>query len=419
MRVLFIHQNFPGQFKHLAQHYAARSGNEVVFITQRSDGEIPGVRKAVYTNHREPTQGIHRYCKGFESAVIAGQSAARQALALREEGFVPDVIVAHPGWGEALYMKDVFPETPLLNYCEFFFHPVGADTGFDPEFQREPDVDEAAAVRTRNAPHLLNLEIADWGLTPTRWQWQQHPAAYRPKISVIHEGIDTQAMAPDPDARVTFGRGDVLGRDDEVVTFVARNLEPYRGFHIFMRAVERIARRRPRAHFVVIGGDETSYGQAPRDGRTYRERMLAEVDVDLSRVHFLGRVPRGQFRQVLQISSVHVYLTYPFVLSWSMLEAMACGCAVVGSATPPVEEVITDGHNGLLVDFFSPQHVADRVDEVLDHPDRMQRLREAARATIQDNYDLASVCLPRQLRLIDTLAAGGEADTLRAVAHAG
>lgn len=402
MKVLFIHQNFPAQFKHLAAAVAKSPANQVVFITKRKEASIKGVRKLVYRPSRESSPSTHRYLRGLENAVLHGQAVARLCLTLERQGFVPDLVIAHPGWGEALFVKDVFPNAPLLNYFEFFYHAEGADAGFEDKVTME----SRARLRTRNALHLLNLEACDWGMSPTRWQWSQHPAPYRGKISIVHDGIDTQAVKPVISRRLTLPNGQRLSREDEVVTFVSRNLEPYRGFHKFMYAVEQICRRRPRAQFLIVGGDDVSYGRRLPEGRSYRKQLLSEVSVDRERVHFLGRLPYRKFLSVLQVSSTHVYLTYPFVLSWSLLEAMAAGCLIIGSATPPVEEVIEDGTNGLLVDFFSPAEIADRVDQVLAHPTRMAHIRQAARETVLARYDLRGHCLPRQLRLIQDLVVG-------------
>jgi glycosyltransferase involved in cell wall biosynthesis len=198
-----------------------------------------------------------------------------------------------------------------------------------------------------------------------------------------------------------------LGYGDEVVTYVARNLEPYRGFHTFMRASAEILRRRPRARIVVVGGDEVSYGNPPASGRNYRETLLWELGskLDLSRLHFLGRIPYDSYVKLLQVSAAHIYLTYPFVLSWSFLEAMACGCAMIGSDTPPVMEVLRDQENGLAVDFFNPFAIADKVDEVLDDPTRTAILRERARETAVRSFDLTSRQLPLWDRLIEDLLA--------------
>lgn len=404
MRVLFIHQNFPGQYLHLARHLGAQEDHEVVFITQRKDGGLPGVRKIVYEPHRKITPEVHHYLRETEAAVINAQAVARAALALKESGFVPDVMLGHNGWGEIWYLKDVFPSTPLIGYFEFFYRFHGADVGFDP---READLfDTAPRVRTKNLGNLLALDTVDLGQCPTRWQHSLYPSHYRPLLHVVHEGIDTRTAAPNPNADIQLPNGRKLTSADEVVTYVARNLEPYRGFPEFMRSLPTILERRPQAQVVIVGGDETSYGPAPADGASYRQLLLQELGdaIDLSRVHFLGKVPYTTFLNVLQISSAHVYLTFPFVLSWSMLEAMACGCLIIGSRTAPVEEVVRDGENGLLVDFFSPQGIADRVVAALDDPSAWTSLRESARRTVVEGYDLRTKCLPQQLRLLEYAA---------------
>lgn len=408
MRILFVHQNFPGQYKHLAPALAARPGNQVMALAINQAPPLPGVTVLRYKPERESAKAIHPYVADIETKVIRGEAAANAARALQQKGFVPDVICAHPGWGEALFLKDVFPQARLLNFIEFHYQPDGADHGFDPEFPDE-GIAARARLRMKNANSLLNLDACDWGLTPTAWQWSTIPEIYRPKVSIIHDGIDTDVVRPDPQASVALQRSGVsLSRRDKVITFVNRNLEPYRGFHVFMRALPEIQRRHPDAWVLILGGDEVSYGRALPPGQTYRQKYLDEVgtSINLDRVRFLGRIPYGDFLHMLQISSVHVYLTYPFVLSWSMLEAMAAGCLVVGSATPPVMEVIRDGENGLLVDFFSPLAIADAIDQVFAHPDQMAEMRARARQTVVERYDLKRVCLPRHLALVDAVAEG-------------
>ena len=403
MKFLFVHQNCPGQFKHLAPYLAAARGNEVVFITRPGKPDLAGVRKIEYQPARQPADSTHDYLRLTEEGVLNGQAVARVAMRLRKEGFEPEVIFAHMGWGEALYLKQVWADAKLVGYFEWYYHARGSDVGF---LERQPPaVDTACRLQTRNCLHLMNLELADWGISPTRWQWQQHPAVYRQRISVIHDGLDTDRIKPDPKASGSVKQGLRLRAGDEVVTYVARNLEPYRGFPTFMRAAEIILKRRPATQIVVLGEDGVSYGQRPEGGRCYREQLLQEVDLDPARIHFLGRIDYQRFLRVLQLSAVHIYLTVPFVLSWSMLEAMAAGCLVIGSRTPPVEEVIRHGRNGLLVDFSSASEVADAVDRVLDHPDRMAALRRAARETILQNYALES-CLQKQVQLAEQLVSG-------------
>lgn len=407
MHVLFVHQNFPGQYLHLAPALAAR-GDAVTALTIGERGAQRGLRVVRYTPQRSSSAALHPWVADLETKVIRGEAAANAAAALREGGYRPDVICAHPGWGEALFLKDVFPDARLLSFIEFFYRVDGADFGFDPEFA-EADLAGRCRLRLKNANSLLNLDAADWCISPTHWQASTVPAAYRSRLSVVHDGIDTQRIRPAPQARVELARArTTLRPGDEVLTFVNRNMEPYRGFHVFMRALPEIQRRRPNLMTLIVGGDDVSYGKRLPPGQTWRQKMLAEIGgrLDMDRVRFVGHIAYGDFLAVLQVSAVHVYLTYPFVLSWSMLEAMAAGCVVVGSATAPVEEVIADGDNGLLVDFFSTTQIADAVDRVLDHPDRMAAMRARARQTIVERYDLTRVCLPRQMALVDALASG-------------
>ncbi len=400
MKIVFIHQNMPGQYKHLAARLAQSPENQVVFITKRKDREIPGVKRISYELAREPSKTIHPYLYRSEDAVLHGQAVARVLLQMRRENFIPDIIITHPGWGEALFAKDIFPGTPLLNHCEFYYQARGQDLDFDPA--NPPELDSVLKSRIRNTHLLLSLESCDRGLSPTQWQRSVHPKIFHPKITVIHEGVDTSALQPDPHAVFHLPDGTALTREDEVVTYVARNLEPYRGFTTFMHAIPRICEQRPNAKILIVGGDGISYGSGPKDAANWREKMLSEVQVDPSRVFFLGYLPYDRFTKMLQVTSAHVYLTYPFVLSWSMLEAMALGALVIGSRTKPVEEVITHGENGLLVDFFSPQSVADQVVSVLKDRGAFAEIARAGRRTVLRKYDL-SHCLKQQMALIHSM----------------
>ena len=406
MRVIFVHQNFPGQYRHVAPALAARPGTEVVALGINPAPALPGVRHVRYAVAGRSTPGINSLAESFETAVLRGEAAARAAQALKADGFMPNLICGHSGWGETLFLKDVWPRARLLTFAEFFYSATGADTDFDPEFPR-PEGD-AFRTRARNAAQLVAFEASDHLVSPTAWQASRIPALFQDRLSVIHDGIDTDRLQPDRSVRIALGRDRLsLGAEDEVVTFVNRNLEPYRGYHSFMRALPEILRQRPRARAVIVGGSDTSYGAKPPAGRTWRDIYLDEVkgDLDLSRVHFVGKIPYRDYVNLLRVSAAHVYLTYPFVLSWSMLEAMALGCCIVGSATPPVEEVIRDRENGLLVDFFSPRAIAEAVVSVLADPGAVAPLREAARQSALA-YDLRRVCLPAHLRLIAEVAAG-------------
>jgi glycosyltransferase involved in cell wall biosynthesis len=402
VNVLFVHQNFPGQYVHVAGRLA-QSGHRVVGITQSRNPVPDGVQRMEYAPARA-TAAVHAYLGEMDAAVRNAVAVARVCERLRSDGFVPDLAIGHSGWGETLYVKDVWPGVPLLGYFEFFYQPAGSDADFDAEFP--PPADSAMRLRTRNAVNLLGLEAADWGQTPTRWQRDQYPARHRDRISIIHEGIDTEVFRPDPAARLWLSGGRSFQSGDEIVTYSARNLEPYRGFHAFMRALPRVLRRRPSAHCVIVGGDGVSYGRPPLGAGTWREQLLAELEgqLDLERVHFVGNLTFRQYLTVLQLSAVHVYLTYPFVLSWSLLEALATGCHVIGSRTPPVEEVIVDGQNGELVDFFDTDGLADRICAGLRDGADQRRLRMAARDSICRRYDLRTICLPAQLALLQHLA---------------
>ena len=403
MNLLFIHQNFPGQFKHLAPALA-NAGHDVRALAIDGAGlpQIPMVR---YPIGRGSTRDIHPLAADFETKLIRGDACAAAAVRMRQSGYKPDVIVANPGWGESLFLKDVWPDAKLLALLEFFYAVRGLDVNFDAEFAAN-DIGNAARVRTKNANLLLTMDAMDWGITPTQFQHSTMPRAYRERISVVFDGIDTQIVRPNTAATITVD-GKTLRAGDEVLTFVNRNLEPYRGYHQFMRALPRILRERPDATVLIVGGDEVSYGPKAPEGHTWKQMFLDEVkaDIDLNRVHFLGRIPYGAYLNVLQVSRCHVYLTYPFVLGWSCIEAMSAGCLVVGSATAPVEEVITHGKNGLLVDFFDHRALADRVIDALGQPLKYEHLRTAARAAAVERYDLAGICLPQQLRLIERLAA--------------
>jgi glycosyltransferase involved in cell wall biosynthesis len=419
VRILFVHQNFPAQYVHIVRALARQGGHELVGLVLLKPGKaamplprIQGVRVVGYRASRSSTREIHPWVGDLESKVIRGEACAAAVDQLVRQGFRPELICAHAGWGESLFLKDVLPEVPLLTYQEFFYRSRGMDLDFDPEFQAALDWQACARSRMKTANPLLNLNASDWCVTPTRFQRSSFPALWRCRMSVIHDGIDLAMVERSAGVMaLTLPDGTVLRAGDPIVTFVNRRLEPYRGCHTFLRAIPAIQERQPQARIVIVGGTQgVSYGSACPQGE-WKDLFLREIEgrYDPNRVHFTERLPHEVLLQLLRLSAAHVYLTYPFVLSWSLLEAMASGCAVVGSATAPVQEVIEHGRNGLLVDFFRPLDLAEAVAELLANAELRQRLGEAARATAR-GYGLEH-CLPRQLALIRMVAGrclGGE-----------
>ena len=408
MNILFIHQNFPGQFKFLAPALV-QQGHKVVAMTMQTvkASEWQGVKLLSYTASRGTTANMHPWVSDFETKTIRGEACFRAALQLKAQGFSPDVIIAHPGWGESLFLKDIWPQAKLGIYCEFYYHPEGADVGFDPEFPAK-DVGDVCRLRLKNLNNLLHFEVADAGISPTHWQASTFPEPFRSKITVVHDGIDTEVLAPNPNVSLTLNGNIALTKTDEVLTFVNRNLEPYRGYHIFMRALPEILKRRPNARILIVGSDDVSYGARPDNNLKWKDIFAGEIrpqvsDADWARVHFLGNVPYEHFIPLLQLSTVHIYLTYPFVLSWSLLEAMSIGCAIIASNTQPVREAISDGDTGRLVDFFDSNGLANEVCSLLDDPIARQELGSNARAFAKANYDLKTICLPRQLQWVEAL----------------
>lgn len=399
MNFLFVHNNFPAQFKHVAAVLGADPAHKVAAIGSMTARDVEGVDLHRYGFGGEATVATHSFARRFDIECRRAEQVLYLAASILQSGFTPDTILVHSGWGENLPLRAVFPDARIVNYCEFYYRAENQDVNFDPEFPRL-SLDGTAALTARNASGLLGLIDCDIGLAPTEWQRATFPIEFQHKIKVIHEGIDVDVARPDPAAVLDLPNGLRLVRGDEVVTFVSRNLEPLRGYHSFMRALPEVLRQRPQAHVVIVGGDGLSYGHPSPSGESWKSVFLAEVesDLDLSRVHFLGMVDYSVFLHVLQVSAVHVYLTYPFVLSWSFLEAMSCECLVIGSDVAPIQEII-NGRNGILVPLFEPSRLAATIVAALANPDRYQSLRRRARATILDRYALAD-CLRATLALL-------------------
>lgn len=396
MNILIIHPHFPGQFVHLAPALV-QAGHAVVALTMQavSASEWEGVRLVPFALQRGGTPGVHPWLADLEGKTCVAEASLNAALGLKAEGFMPDVIVAHSGWGESLFIKDVWPEARLGICCDHFRHASGAGA-------------EAASLRMQQLAQRLQFEQADQGMVPTRWQAESFPRPWRNRLSVVPDGVDTEALGPKADISLTLNGQLALSRQDEVLTFACRELGPQAGFHVLMRALPDILRQRPALHVLIAGGDGPA---APAPGqRSWREALAVEVQSQLTpgeweRVHFVGPLSGPQWLGLLQLSTVHVQLSDPALASAGLLEAMSVGCAIVGSRTAPLEAEIRDGDSGLLVDYPDSQALADAVCRLLDDPAERERLGMQAREFARTHHDARTICLPQQLAWVEGLAA--------------
>jgi len=401
MRIIFIHNNLPSQYRHLINHLSRPdSGHQVVCMTRNAQFRPPGALSILITPEGECSDQTHPYLQGFDGFIREAQTVYRALDGLKQQGFVPDIICSHLGLGPSLYVKDIFPDVPLLSYCEWYVSTQGGEWDFDPNLH--VGIDSRMKLRTGNAPLLLDLVACDAGVCPTRWQLSRFPKEFHSKISLLHDGIDTGFFASATAPTGVALPGLSLPAGTELITYVARGMDSVRGFPQFMEAASLLLKRRPKCHIVVVGDEKIAYGPKPPVGDSYKRWMISRLELESSRLHFVGTLSYDQYLKVLQASKVHVYLTTPFVLSWSFMEAMSVGCLMVASDTEPVREVITDGENGLLVDFFDTSAMAGRIGQALDAGEGMRHLRQAARQTIIERYDLRDI-LPRHLELITGL----------------
>ena len=402
MHIVFVHRDGPGQFVHLARRLISE-GWSATLVSQSVDRTVPGLRSIRYSDHPSrdnlPTRSGNRSHVPY---VAAGRQVANILDHLARKGRKPDLIMGHIGWGGMMFVKDILPDTPAIGYCEYYFQPQGGDVGF--ASSETVDLAQRQTLRLRNAVQLATLDQIDCGISPTHWQKSRYPAPYHPRITPQHDGIDTNRARPDHLATLRLPDGTLLASGDPVVTFAARNLEPYRGFPQFMRAAALVAKRNPGVRFVVAGGDGTSYGRSHENGQTWRDLLMQETDIPPDRIHFLGQIPHHQLIRLFQVSAAHVYLTYPFVLSWSFLEAMACGAPIIASATAPVEEVVRHGFNGQLVDFWNEEEIAARIEHTLGRPTGLQQMREAARQLVVSRFEL-NACTRKTQFLLQQVAA--------------
>ncbi len=402
MRVLITHSNFPAQFRQIAEYLGRTPGTQVIFAskTSREDWTIDGVNKTRFTPDGAAPKQSHPLCRNFEDGVRHGVGMMRLCRDLKDKGFIPDIILGHSGWGQTMFMRDIFPDTPFIGYFEWYYNANSLETTFDKHARSEMQL---AQLRLRNTPILHDLASCQVGVTPTGWQRSQFPSEFQPKIIQAHDGINTQYFAPVDDGLLPINQLDLPNTDltgaEELVTYCSRGLEPYRGFPQFYEALPAILEARPKCHVLIVGEDRVCYGAKLPDGQTYKTLMQEKVTVDEKRVHFTGPLSYGKYKQVLQASSAHVYLSWPFVLSWSFLEAMSCGCLMVGADTEPVREVLRHQENGLFTDFHSPEKIAETTILALKRQKELFDLRKNARQTILDKYCL-SKCLPVHINLL-------------------
>lgn len=405
MKLLFVHQNMPGQYRELVQWLAAQGGHEIVFLTQRVKApKFAGVRTVIYKTHHKADEEAYGLSKSWEIAAGNGFGAVTALRRIMSEGFAPDIVIGHVGWGEMSFFREVLPNTPMIGFFEYFYSVRGGPVGFDPG---DKVSDHAPYImHGHNVVPLVNIEAVDIGHSPTRWQRDRFPVSFHDKIYVCHDGIRTDKLKPDKTASLSLGRTDrPLTARDEVVTYMARNLETTRGFHQFMRALPHIQKARPNARIIVVGGNEVSYGGKSKHPGGLRGQMEAEVGhlLDWDRLHFVGQVPFADYQRIIQVSTCHIYLTMPFVLSWSLLESMSMGATIVASDVAPVREAMRHGETGLLVDFFDAEALARQVVDVLSRPAEFAHLGRAARQHVVEHYDFLTVCLPEHVRQINAL----------------
>ena len=415
MKLLFVHQNMPGPYREFVQWLAETRQHDIMFLTQRKQPPtFRGVRTVIYNTHHVAAEDAYGLVKTWESAAGSGFGAAMAARGLQQkEGYTPDIIIGHVGWGELTFMKEIWPDVPVIGFFEYYYSVTGGPVGFDPE---SPVSDHAPFImQAHNTVPLVNIERVDLGQCPTEWQKNRFPTSFHDKMYVCHDGIRTDTLLPNPDVTLSLGRLDrPLTRDDEIVTYVSRYLETTRGYHQFMRALPDIMAGRPNARILVVGGNDTSYGGKSKHPNGLRGQMEAEVGdrVDWDRVHFLGQVPYEDYQKLIQISRCHIYLTMPFVLSWSLLESMSMQATIVASDVAPVREAITHGETGMLVDFFDPAALAAQVVDVLAKPDEYAHLGPNARAHVVEHYDFEKVYLPEHIRQINALVPQNKAIAL-------
>lgn len=401
LKILFLHRGFPGQFKFLSTALSQIKDFEVTFITSNQKGnDTSKIRVLKYCVSEKELNNAPDLLKQYERAILHGQKAAQLMNNLKKEGYEPDIIIGH-SWGNTLFVKDIYPNVPFLCYFEWFQNADGAVEGFN---GIPADENKRLQITCDNAYLMPDLCSCDGGLSPTEWQKKQFPKDFQHKIQVIHDGVDIDVCKPDKNAVFTLKEKNLeFTTKDEIITFATRGMEPMRGFPQFMEAIEKVLKTRPNAQVLIAGIDKVFYGNAHK---SHKDEMLSKLDLDLNRIHFVGELPFEEYINLLQVSSCHVYLTYPFVLSWSFIEALSVGCCMICSNTEPVLEVIQDGFNGILTDFFDTNMLAGKIGFTLDNKEKSLEIKKNARQTAMEKYD-ARKLLPKHLAYINSFVKGG------------
>ena len=411
-KILFVHRNFPAQFKNIADHLSSE-GYEVTAIisglnTNRQNSKFKIIR---YDIHRS-SRGDYDLLSDFEAKVIRAEAAYLRCKIYAAGGYSPDIIYFHPAWGESIFLRTLWPSAKLLMYCEYFTGEHNEDLFYGNNDSHVLDEKSLLKIVIKKSNLLLNLVNFDVGISPTLFQKKTFPKEYQGKIETIHDGVDTSYFSPSDQVEIRINRDNrtyTFDKDSEVLTFVNRNMEPYRGINSMIRAIPSLLQLRPNLSIFLIGESAKGYGPAPDRGKygtkNWKEIILEEIDpqmrpVDWERVFFLGTVPKNFYRSCLQLSSCHVYLTYPYILSWSLLEAMSVGCSIVASDNTAVREFIADDINGTIVDFFDvPGLVRACVNTITDRP-LSKKYGVLARRKIVAEYDLESIILPKLSRIL-------------------
>jgi glycosyltransferase involved in cell wall biosynthesis len=398
MRLLCVHQNFPGQFRDLAPALVAR-GHEVKAISNSHRASDERIEICRYDLPKPERDGIHKLTAEVDEWIRRSELVAQQAEQLRQRGWAPDVMLAHPGWGESLLLRDVFPSTPLVLWPELWLKPE--HMGVAPD---QLGLEQKHYLRCKNGLLDAALAEAQAAVVPTAYQASCFPQRWQGLIELIHEGVPEQLFSLTRLDSLTLSETVTLAAGVPVVTFISRNLEPMRGFPTFMQALPRLQQLNPAVHVVIVGGDEVSYSAAPGEGQSWKQVLLDELNgqLDHSRIHWFGRIPHEELIKLYRRSNLHVYLSGAFVLSWSLTEVLACGTPVLAHANPMVNELIKPGVNGALYQG-PPAGLGQAMAELLENKAQLTRWGEACRTALEPTFRQEQ-CMEKLEKLLQGLS---------------